>query len=86
MLEFVETVINYIKDNSIADEAGLFSSTDINFNELNLDHVKVKAVLNLYFDKSDDMECPGSPLSDQSIKAGAMVLENVTETKQFKWS
>jgi hypothetical protein len=79
LLQFAETVINFLKDNSLANEEGEFSAHEIDFKKLNLDQVKAKAVLNLYFDKAGGAKvCPGSPMSNFSVPTGAMELENIS--------
>jgi hypothetical protein len=63
LLQFAETVINQLKDFSLANENGEFSAHEIDFKKLNLDELKAKAVLHLYFDKSSEPLEPGSPVS-----------------------
>lgn len=88
LLQFSETVINFLKDNSLANDKGEFSAHEIDFQKLKLDQVKAKAVLNLYFDKAEGPADLRSPISDQSIPVGAMELENISSQGQndFKWS
>ena len=53
-----------------------------------MDEVRARAVLQVYFDRVDDKECPSSPLSNKSAKLGAMELENVgwTGENEYRWS